>query len=78
MASHGCELPVAVGAATGTSGEDTPIWSNVGTVASVLMSDDGAALRVSTVEELVGLALSRTMTSAPSRAMATTMRPRAR
>ena len=44
----------------------------------MLMSDDGAALKVSTVEELEGPALSRTMTRAPSRQMATMMRPRAR
>lgn len=40
-------------------------------------SDDGAALNVSVVDEFDGAALSRTITSAPKRQMATTIRPRA-
>ena len=41
-------------------------------------SEDGAGLKVSTVDEMLGPELSRTRTSAPSRQMATMMSPRAR
>ena len=40
-------------------------------------SEDGAGLKVSTVEVVLGPELSRTRTSAPSRQMATMMSPRA-
>ncbi len=42
------------------------------------MSDPGAGLKVSTVDVLLGAKLSRTMTSVPSKMMATTINPSAR
>ncbi len=60
-------------------GESTPTasYTAVGTDAMVDMSEDDAALNVSVVDVVEGGALSRTITSAPSRQMATTIRPRA-
>jgi hypothetical protein len=60
-------------------GESIPTasYTAVGTDAMVEMSEDDAALNVSVVEVVEGGALSRTITSAPSRQMATTIRPSA-
>ncbi len=71
---------MALGAVTGLAGESTPTesYTDAGTDASDAMSDPDAGLNVSTVEVLLGEKLSRTMTSVPSKMMATTINPSAR